>query len=188
MKRRLEIARGLMHCPKVLFLDEPTLGLDLQTRQKIWDHILYLNKKEKLTVLLTTHYMEEADKLCSRIAIIDHGEIIADSTPSKLKNELGGDTISIESKKRNILLQALKKMDWVKNPKLINGEVLFTVNEGKKRIPEIVRICDKKNIIIKGIELRSASLDDVFLHLTGRRIREESRESFVKKRIRMNKK
>jgi len=114
MQRRLEIARGLMHYPKVLFLDEPTLGLDTQTRHRIWDYILSLNKKKQTTIILTTHYMEEVDYLCQRIAIIDFGKIVALDTPSNLKNILGGDVISIEATLAEKAFLAFQKLSWVK--------------------------------------------------------------------------
>jgi len=177
MKRRLEIARGLMHSPKVLFLDEPTLGLDPQTRTRIWDHIKSLNEKEKITVILTTHYMDEADKLCNRIAIIDHGEIIANDTPKKLKTKLGGDTITIETANSSKAEECFKKIDWVKNTKKENHEITLTVKNGKSKIPHIVHLCDRNKIAIKSIEMREPTLDDVFLHYTGRRIREEKAEN-----------
>jgi daunorubicin resistance ABC transporter ATP-binding subunit len=116
MKRRLEIARGLIHRPKVLFLDEPTLGLDAQTRRRIWDYIKKLNKETGITMILTTHYMEEADYLCDRIAIIDHGKIVAIDNPTNLKNMLGGDVVILEIEgDANQYIEKLKELKWV-NP------------------------------------------------------------------------
>ena len=173
MQRRLEIARGLMHFPKVLFLDEPTLGLDPQTRRNIWDYIRKLNQKEKTTILLTTHYMEEADFLCQRIAIIDFGKIVALDTPESLKNVLGGDVISIEAIPQKKAFDIFKKFPWVKNIKEHNGFIDLTVDRGENKIPLLMKIDQKKaGIEIKTINLRKPTLEDVFLHFTGKTIRE----------------
>ncbi|HUV79825.1 MAG TPA: ATP-binding cassette domain-containing protein, partial [Candidatus Bathyarchaeia archaeon] len=115
MRRRLEIARGLLHEPKVLFLDEPTLGLDPQTRNHIWEYIENLNKEKGITIILTTHYMDEADRLCDRVAIMDKGKLIASETPEKLKEEIGGDVITITSSEREELYAKLKTLSWVKH-------------------------------------------------------------------------
>jgi ABC-2 type transport system ATP-binding protein len=139
MQRRLEIARGLMHYPKVLFLDEPTLGLDIQTRRHIWDYILKLNEKEKTTIILTTHYMEEADYLCQRIAIIDFGKIIALDNPQNLKNILGGDVISIEADPLEKALNVFRNLIWIKKISQHNGVIDLNVVQGEKKIPQIGR-------------------------------------------------
>lgn len=125
MRRRLELARGLMHHPKVLFLDEPTLGLDPQSRDYIWSYIEKLAKEEKITIVLTTHYMDEADKLCDRLAIIDYGKIIVLGTPEELKKELGGDIIKLKA--NNLNIESLKRLNYIKNIAVSDGEVCLTV-------------------------------------------------------------
>jgi len=172
MQRRLEIARGLMHHPKVLFLDEPTLGLDVQTRRHIWDYIKILNRKEGVTVLLMTHYMEEADYLCNRIAIIDKGRIIALDTPQNLKGLVGTDVISIEvdhGQGLESLLQNFGWLEWIrKDGKVTN----LGVKDGRTRIPEIVLAAHQAGITVKSVNLHEPDLEDVFLKFTGRKIRE----------------
>ncbi len=173
MKRRLEIGRGLMHKPKVLFLDEPTLGLDTQTRRHVWDYIKKLNKENKVTVILTTHYMEEADFLCDRIAIIDHGKIVALDTPEKLKDVLGGDVVSLEfEEEEKDFMNHLKKFKWIKTMKIHEGELCLSMKEGNKRIPELISLANKFKFRIISVGLRRPSLEDVFLHFTGKTIRE----------------
>lgn len=175
MKRRLEIARGLMHHPKVLFLDEPTLGLDPQTRRNIWEHIENLNKTEKITVILTTHYMEEADYLCNRIAIIDHGKIIALDTPENLKSVMGGDIITLET--QDPKLKDMLKFGWIKEITQIKEGLNITVANGEKAIPELLGFADKNGIKIISVNLKKPTLEDVFIHYTGRKIREEEASS-----------
>jgi len=173
MQRRLEIARGLMHYPKILFLDEPTLGLDTQTRRHIWDYILRLNKEEGTTIVLTTHYMEEADYLCQKVAIMDFGKIVAQDTPEKLKDILGGDVISIKAFPSEKAFEAFKNLDWVKKISKHNGTVDLNVEEGETKIPLLIKIDQKENFFkITSIDLRKPTLEDVFLHFTGKTIRE----------------
>ena len=172
MQRRLEIARGLMHYPKVLFLDEPTLGLDVQTRRHIWDYIKTLNRKEGVTVFLMTHYMEEADYLCNRIAIIDKGKIIILDTPENLKRLIGADVISIEADSDH-LADLLQKFDWVEWVREQDGMMKLGVKNGKTKIPEVVMAAHEAAINIKAISLHEPNLEDVFLKFTGKKIREE---------------
>ena len=244
MKRRLEIARGLLHHPVVLFLDEPTLGLDTQTRRSIWEHILHLNQEKNVTVILTTHYTEEADYLCKRILIIDFGKIVVLDTPENLKAQLEGDVVTLvfndseaiekyrpllENKKwiRKInvvssdnnyaamsrMMQSLPKMsinlgmnetmphmgsgniklaknspkqaqqnleeDMIDNNNLQIGRgkcskcLNLLVDNGGHRIPEIVKLADEAKVVLDSVELHKPTLDDVFLSVTGRNIREE---------------
>ncbi|MDI6859091.1 MAG: ATP-binding cassette domain-containing protein [Methanocellales archaeon] len=176
MMRRLEIARGLMHHPKVLFLDEPTLGLDPQTRVHIWDYIKKLNE-EGATMILTTHYMDEADHLCDRIAIIDHGNIVALDTPENLKAKIRGDIISLEvgdGHQMEPLKQSMIKEDFVRDVSLRNNTLRLTVQNGERSIPPILSIAAQSGIKIQSVSLRKPTLDDVFIHHTGRAIREES--------------
>lgn len=173
MKRRLEIARGLMHHPKILFLDEPTLGLDPQTRRSIWDYIKDLNEKEKITIFLTTHYMEEADFLCSRVAIIDHGKILVIDEPSKLKSQLGNDIITISCSNSELCSDYLKKEAWVESIKTVNSNIIIGTREVEKKLPIIVKMAENHNVEIKTIDIRKPTLEDVFLNYTGRKIREE---------------
>lgn len=174
MKRRLEIGRGLMHLPKVLFLDEPTLGLDAQTRRHIWDYIKKLNKEHKVTIILTTHYMDEADFLCDRVAIIDHGKIVALDTPQKLKDVLGGDVICLEFKEdERKFMGSLKKLKWVRTVKVREGNLCLTTEKGEKRIPELIAKAQGAGFNITSVSLHKPSLEDVFIHFTGKSIREQ---------------
>jgi ABC-2 type transport system ATP-binding protein len=176
MMRRLEIARGLMHHPHVLFLDEPTLGLDPQTRLHIWDYIKLLNKEEGVTIMLTTHYMEEADNLCDRIAIIDHGEIVALDTPQVLKNMLGGDVITLELEKPGDiekLCSAYQKDGCANTVSKKHNEVFITVKNGEREIPHVLALASGAGISIASVSLRKPTLDDVFIHYTGRAIRDK---------------
>jgi ABC-2 type transport system ATP-binding protein len=174
MKRRLEIARGLTHRPKVLFLDEPTLGLDAQTRRHIWEYIRKLNKEAGVTIILTTHYMEEADYLCGRIAIMDQGKFVAMDAPGRLKDTLGGDVVSLEFEgDAAAFLGDLGRQDWIKRSKLHEDVLSLTVEKGERRIPELVMLAQEKGVTINSVNLRKPSLEDVFLHFTGRTIREQ---------------
>ncbi|MCE9653490.1 MAG: ATP-binding cassette domain-containing protein [Nitrosarchaeum sp.] len=176
MKRRLEIARGLMHHPKILFLDEPTLGLDPQTRRGIWDYIQKLNKDEGLTIILTTHYMEEADYLCDRIAIIDNGKIIALDTPENMKNIMGGDILKIETRESGSLDKILK-FDWIKDKTRFDDYLNVTVADGGSAIPDILKAASEAGIKIDSVHMIRPSLEDVFIHYTGRTIREQEADS-----------
>ena len=169
MKRRLEIARGLMHYPRVLFLDEPTLGLDPQTRRHIWDYIKMLNEREKVTIILTTHYMEEADTLCSRIGIIDHGKILVVDTPAALKNAMGNDLLTIASVDPEGLMAGLASQDWVKDVQRYGDQLLVGAQKAEEKIPLAVHIAQGLGITITTVSLRKPTLEDVFLKLTGRR-------------------
>ncbi len=173
MKRRLEIARGLIHHPRVLFLDEPTLGLDAQTRRHIWDYIKKLNKEKGVTIILTTHYMEEADYLCGRVAIMDRGTFAALDTPSKLKDVLGGDVVSLEVEGDAGALEAeFRALDWIKKIKLHEGIFSLTMERGDRRIPELVSVAQSAGVTVDSVNLRKPSLEDVFLYFTGKTIRE----------------
>ena len=170
MRRRLELARGFLHSPKILFLDEPTLGLDPQTRENLWDYIKKLSTENKITIILTTHYMEEADKLCDRVAIIDHGKIIALDTPNNFKKSLGGDVVTIKTK--NPELADLKNMDFIKHVQYKDDLLSLTVNDASVHLQKILeKVGNAENV-----ELHSPTLHDVFIKLTGRHIREESEE------------
>ncbi|MFH0929051.1 MAG: ATP-binding cassette domain-containing protein [Candidatus Aenigmatarchaeota archaeon] len=173
MKRRLEIARGLMHFPKVLFLDEPTLGLDPQTRRTIWEYIKLLNEKENITIFLTTHYMEEADYLCDRVAIIDKGKILVIDRPSKLKAKIGKSILTIGCSNTGVCSALLKKQRWVESIKVHDSSVTIGAKEIEKRLPFIIKLAEKNKVKIKSIDIRKPTLEDVFLYYTGRKIREQ---------------
>jgi ABC-2 type transport system ATP-binding protein len=174
MKRRLEIARGLIHYPKILFLDEPTLGLDPQTREHIWEYIKKLAEREKITIIVTTHYMEEADILCNRVAIMDYGEIKVLDTPKNLKNSLEGDMVTIEVSNGKDVAEKIKDLDSVKKVHVTDNDIYITVRDGEKFAPKILDFAEKNGTIVNSISIRKPSLGDVFLHYTGREIREES--------------
>jgi ABC-2 type transport system ATP-binding protein len=173
MRRRLELARGLIHYPKVLFLDEPTIGLDPQTREHIWTYVRELRKSHDITVVLTTHYMDEADRLCDRIAIMDYGKIIALDTSAKLKETLEGDVITIKANNLKTLSTLLT--DKLGLTRILTNEkdMEITVKQGKSVLPRIVEMATANGIFIESILLREPNLEDVFLHYTGRMIRLE---------------
>lgn len=166
MKRRLEVARGLLHHPQVLFLDEPTLGLDPQTRNAIWEHVQQLREEIGITVFMTTHYMDEAEN-CDRIAIIDHGKIQAIDPPAALKRLLGGDKIIVGGDAR---LGADLAARYDVPVQEVNGEFHFQMAAGAEFVPRVVADFPGR---VRSIQVKQPSLDDVFLHLTGRAIRDE---------------
>jgi ABC-2 type transport system ATP-binding protein len=168
MKRRLEIARGMLHQPQILFLDEPTLGLDPQTRKSIWTHLNELRSKKGVTIFMTTHYMDEAE-YCDRIAIIDRGRIVALGTPDELKAKVGGDVVTITSSQPDAAAREIEETLGV-TPSRDNGALRMEVSDGKKFVPRLVR---ELTVPVDTVTLRRPSLDDVFLKLTGRAIREE---------------
>jgi len=170
MRRRLEIARGLLHYPKVLFLDEPTLGLDPQTRNKIWDYIIKLKKNRKITIFLTSHYMEETE-ICDRIAVIDRGKIIALDSPENLKNTIGGDIITLTSEDNVKLRKYVKGINGIEVHDTKGDKIRFEVKDSSRFIPRLIKDSPVK---ILSITARKPTLNDVFLELTGREIREES--------------
>jgi ABC-2 type transport system ATP-binding protein len=177
MRRRLELARGLIHYPKVLFLDEPTLGLDPQTRDHVWKYIRELKETHDITVVLTTHYMDEADRLSDRIAIMDYGKIITLDTPPKLKETLEGDVITIKANNLDALFSVITEQMGLQKTRIVNGTIEITVRNGEGMLPRIVETATQNKIYVESISLREPNLEDVFLHYTGRMIRADgSRE------------
>ena len=184
MKRRLEIARGLMHYPTILFLDEPTLGLDAQTRRAIWAYIKKMNKEEGTTIFLTTHYMDEADQICDRIGIIDRGKLLVIDSTENLKNSVGNDVITLSCSNMDKLVKRLEKESWVKKTKIHDSFLTIGVEKGEEKIPIVIEIAQSQGIKIKSISLRKPTLDDVFLYFTGRTMRDEEPEHRWKKYVR----
>ena len=168
MKRRLEIARGMLHQPQILFLDEPTLGLDPQTRQTIWTHVNELRDTKGVTIFMTTHYMDEAE-YCDRIAVIDKGKIVALGTPDELKSMVGGDVVTITSSQPDDAAREIKDTLGV-TPAREDGTLRMEVPDGKAFVPRLVRELEAP---VDTVSMRRPSLDDVFLKLTGRAIRDE---------------
>ncbi|MGB9023976.1 MAG: ATP-binding cassette domain-containing protein [Candidatus Bathyarchaeia archaeon] len=177
MRRRLELARGLLHKPKILFLDEPTLGLDPQTREHIWQYIRRLVDLEHVTVILTTHYMEEAERLCDRVAIIDDGRIIALDTPERLKHIIGGDIIRLRI--QNPQLGRIKELGYVVKIDQAGDLVTLTVKDSGVHLQEILSLVGD----VKSVELRTPTLNDVFLHFTGHEIRGDNAEGGFFQRV-----
>ena len=177
MKRRLEIARGLLTRPKVLFLDEPTIGLDPHSRMKVWEQIKKVNK-EGVTIFLTTHYMDEADHLSDNICIINKGQIIANGTSESLKNSLGMDMIYLNTdsdEKAACIVERMAEINYVKNSS--RGLVVSLKEEGTRFMPKLVERIRNERIEIKSVNLKKPSLDDVFIHFTGRGLKEENQEN-----------
>jgi ABC-2 type transport system ATP-binding protein len=177
MRRRLELARGLLHKPKILFLDEPTLGLDPQTREHIWQYIRRLVDLEHVTVILTTHYMDEAERLCDRVAIIDDGRIIALDTPERLKHIIGGDIIRLRI--QNPQLGRIKELGYVVKIDQAGDLVTLTVKDSGVHLQEILSLVGD----VKSVELRTPTLNDVFLHFTGHEIRGDNAEGGFFQRV-----
>jgi ABC-2 type transport system ATP-binding protein len=174
MRRRLELGRGLIHYPKVLFLDEPTVGLDPQTRDHIWKYIKELKQAHDITVVLTTHYMDEADRLSDRIAIMDHGKIIVLDTPAKLKETLEGDVIIVRTNNIQQLKEAINKALPQNQTQIVDSALEITVRNGKAVMPRIMEIATTNKIYVESLLLREPNLEDVFLHYTGRTIRQDT--------------
>jgi ABC-2 type transport system ATP-binding protein len=177
MKKRLDLATAIIHKPKLLFLDEPTTGLDPQSRSTIWEYLQKLNREEKITIFLTTQYLEEADKLCKRLSIIDFGKIVASGTPAELKNQVGADSIKITlencEKDRPRAKEIVSSMTGVSE--IVDSEECINVyakNAGLL-IADIVRALDSSDIRLTSVTFSQPSLDDVFMKHTGRRIRTE---------------
>jgi len=172
MRRRLEIARGLLHKPKVMFLDEPTLGLDPASRESMWKYVRRLVEEEKVTIILTTHYMEEADMLCDRIAIIDKGRIVALDTPAKLKAGLGGDIVRIKTKKfMQQDIDKIRQFSFVHKLQQSDGFLVLSVDNAKRDLPVLLQ-----NVEAESAEFTSPTLNDVFIQLTGRNTDKEQAE------------
>ena len=184
MRKRLDIAGGLLHRPKVLFLDEPTVGLDIQTRRKIWEYIKKIHTEFNMTIFLSTHYMEEADRLCDRVGIIDGGKIQVIDSPENLKNAMGNEVISIildENKIHDSFLPKLKEIEFVKNITEDGAKLTLFVSNGTQVIPKIFQISSELDIKIITISLTRPTLDDVFLSYTGHEIRDDD-SGFNRKR------
>ncbi len=178
MRKRLELAEGLIHYPKVLFLDEPTLGLDVQTRVVMWNYIRKLRDEHKITIFLTTHYMEEADVLCDRIAIIDHGKIVALDSPKNLKDSLGGDIIELEFEgKVDNKIEKLEALPLVKDVKKIGKAFMIKVSKGEEALPEVMENLLKMKLKLSRVSLVKPTLDQVYLEYTGRSLRETKGET-----------
>lgn len=174
MRKRLDIAGGLLHHPKVLFLDEPTVGLDIQTRRKIWEYIKKIHDEFNMTIFLTTHYMEEADQLCDRIGIIDGGKIQAIDTPENMKNAMGNEVISLEYENdADSFVTEIKEIDLVNKIKEDGTKLTIFAAKGTELIPKIFQIATKLNVRIDTISLTRPTLDDVFISYTGHELRDE---------------
>jgi ABC-2 type transport system ATP-binding protein len=213
MRKRLDIAEGLIHRPQVLFLDEPTLGLDIQTRTRIWDYIRRLRDHEGVTVFMTTHYMDEADKLCDRVAIIDHGDIVAIGSPAELKSGIGGDLLLLEVDGRAAPAKQAAKTGAGADPDSAgegaggaevdefaaflraqpgvsrvstadDGRWMLVVVGGEEVAPQILAAVSRQGLVVRSLAMKKPTLDDVFLHYTGRALREnEGSESFLRQRM-----
>ena len=183
MKRRLEIARGLLHHPRVLFLDEPTLGLDPQTRRHIWDYLHRLRREQGVTMFMTTHYMDEAEN-CDRIAIIDHGAIVAVDTSENLKGLVGGDIISMRTSDNALVGQRLEAEHGLAVRQGLEGQLILEADQGDAMIPKLISSFGdgEVKVEVQSVNLRRPTLEDVFIKLTGRAIREE--EADAKERMR----
>jgi len=178
MVRRLEIARALLHEPEVLFLDEPTLGLDPQTRAKIWEYILELKRRTGMTIFLTTHYMDEAERLCDRVAIIDHGKILVVGSPEELKRMIGRDVVYVkafdERSAKMLIGEVARRGLALSYASPSSNVVSFTVEDAHSFIPEVFEVSSRLGVHILEVKYSKPTLNDVFLHLTGRELRDES--------------
>ncbi len=187
MRRRLELACGLINRPKILFLDEPTLGLDVQTRTATWNYIRKLKNEYGMTLFMTTHYLEEADSLCDRVAIIDHGKIVVVGPPEELKHSLGGDLITLSIKEDVDVTELIQKIEHVKEAKKENGSYRIKAEYGELTTPLIIEALRKKGYTVTKLSLTEPTLNEVYLEYTGKSMRdaEESREAFAAQRMTM---
>jgi len=179
MRRRLEIARGLVHSPKIMFLDEPTTGLDPVSRTAVWEMITKLKQAAGLTILLTTHYMDEADKLCDRIAIVDHGQLVALDTPTKLKDSVpAADIVEAEFENPPAGWNAtLEKLNGVASVSEHDGVCHISTNKGPSTVGELMDLARNRGVNVRRVSVQGTTLDDVFLYYTGRQLRDAASET-----------
>ena len=183
-RRRLDIALGLVHSPRLVFLDEPTTGLDPQSRSNLWDHIRRLREELGTTVFLTTHYLEEADALCDRILVIDYGKIVAEGAPEDLKRRISGDVITLSvSGGPDAAKGVLASHEGVRDTAVSGRSLRLTVDRGEEALPGLLRALDAAGITLESIQLARPSLDDVFLTVTGRSLREDAPDSAPQARV-----
>ena len=186
MRKRLDIACGLLHRPKVLFLDEPTVGLDIQTRRKIWEYIRKIHKEFEMTLFISTHYMEEADKLCDRVGIIDYGQIQIIDTPETMKNAMGNDMISFSLidgiTKQDELISRIKQIEFVNQVSRKQGEITIKSSQCAEVIPKIFQTTSDMNIEIDSLSLNKPTLDDVFISYTGHNLRDDTTRKLNKRK------
>ena len=174
MRRRLEIAMGLINRPKILFMDEPTLGLDAQTRAAIWSYVYKLKEQYGTTIFVTTHYLEEADQYCNRIAIIDHGRILAVGTPRQLKESIGGDVVMLQvSADSGSVVKLLSSIEGVMDVRLVDGYIRFKVKNGSEAAPRILEALFKAGVRVNSMYIKEPTMDEVFMEYTGHSIRDE---------------
>ena len=186
MRKRLDIACGLIHRPKVLFLDEPTVGLDIQTRRKIWEYIRKIHKEFEMTLFVSTHYMEEADKLCDRVGIIDYGKIQVIDTPEIMKNAMGNDMISFSLidgiAKQDELINKIKQIEFVNQVTRKQGEITIKSSQCSEVIPKIFQTTTEMGIEIDSLSLNKPTLDDVFISYTGHNLRDDTTQKLNKRK------
>ncbi|MCM3313965.1 ABC transporter ATP-binding protein [Bacillus sp. FSL K6-6483] len=174
MKRKLDLAMGIIHRPKLLFLDEPTTGLDPESRAELWQMIKQLQSDAGMTVLLTTHYMEEADELADRIAFMNEGRIVAEGTPDEMKNKVGGDTITIECREAQVAAQVLAAAYSVQQPEKQDESTLHVVTEnGAEKLPNVIRLLEEQHIPVDSIKVSRPDLGDAYLLYTGKTLRKD---------------
>jgi ABC-2 type transport system ATP-binding protein len=176
-RRRLDIAMGLVHQPRLVFLDEPSTGLDPQSRANLWEHVGRLRSEMDTTVFITTHYMDEADVLCDRILVIDDGAIVAQGTPDELKRRVAGDSVilSFEQQRSTVVVAELvSRLDGATDPSIEGNEVRFQVPDGASALPVLLRAMVEHDLDATGVEVHRPTLDDVFLTMTGRSLRDEA--------------
>ena len=186
MRKRLDIACGLLHRPKVLFLDEPTVGLDIQTRRKIWEYIRKIHKEFEMTLFVSTHYMEEADKLCDRVGIIDYGKIQVIDTPETMKNAMGNDTVSFSLMdgiaRQDELINRIEQIEFVNQVIKKQGEITIKSSQCSEVIPKIFQTTSEMNIEINSLSLNKPTLDDVFISYTGHNLRDDTTQKLNKRK------
>ena len=186
MRKRLDIACGLIHRPKVLFLDEPTVGLDIQTRRKIWEYIRKIHKEFEMTLFVSTHYMEEADKLCDRVGIIDYGKIQVIDTPEIMKNAMGSDMISFSLidgiAKQDELINRIEQIEFVNQVTRKQGEITIKSSQCSEVIPKIFQTTSEMNVEIDSLSLTKPTLDDVFISYTGHNLRDDTTQKLNKRK------
>ena len=176
MKRRLELVRSLVHHPKILFLDEPTTGLDPQARNAVWEYLQKIHKEENITMVITTHYLDEAEVLCNRVGIVDFGKLVEVGAPNELKRKImGGDVVEAEfSVLPDEAFNALESSDFVVKLNKRDSTLTILAKNGAEAVPKIIELVNTKGGKIRAVTLREPTLDDVFLHYTGRSIREDT--------------